>query len=247
MSAPIQYLSAVRRVLDYLEQTQIESIEQAAEIIAGAISGGGMVWCAAIGHSNEQDFLNRAGGLAAVQHFRWSFSASSPVPECKSGRPRPEPYEEDLETIRHAVRASNLRSGDVLLVGSVSGKNRAPVELALACREAGAKVVAFTSLEYTAQVDSLHPSGKKLCEVADVVIDNGAPYGDAAVSLEGYPCDVLPVSGASMVIAGWMLWGSVMEKLAAKGTPATVFMSVNREGGSEFYQKAVAQYNERGF
>ena len=49
----------------------------------------------------------------------------------------------DLEHIRCAVRTSQLRAGDVVLVGSVSGRNRMPVELAIQCREIGAKVVVF--------------------------------------------------------------------------------------------------------
>ena len=129
----------------------------------------------------------------------------------------------------------------------MSGKNRAPVELAMACRERGVKTIGFTSLAYTKQVESLHPSGKKLCDVVDVVIDNGAPYGDAAVEIPGYTHKLLPVSGVSCAVSGHMLWGRVLEKMTAAGKPATVFQSVNRPTGVEDLKQAEKQYHERGF
>ncbi len=155
--------------------------------------------------------------------------------------------EVDLETVRFALRASELRAGDVLVLGSVSGRNRGPVELAMAAREAGARVIGITSLDYTAQVQSAHPSGKKLCDVVDVVIDNGAPYGDAAVDIDGFDFKLLPVSGVGATVAGWMLWGRVMEKMAEAGDPPSVYISVNREGGQQHYEKTKADYNKRGY
>lgn len=247
MTTAIRYLDAVRGVLDHLQGTQLPAVERAAELVAQALVSRGAVFCAGIGHGNEHDFMNRAGGLAAVQPFAFQFSTNDPVPDCLRDRPRPEPVERDLESVRLAVRASNLRAGDVLLVGSVSGRNRQPIELALACREIGVKVVALTSLAYTAGVESRHPSGKKLCEVADVVIDNGAPYGDAAVDVPGFGIKLLPVSGVAMTVCGWMVWGRVMEKMAAAGTPPTVYMSVNREGGQEHYDRSRAEYQRRGY
>lgn len=243
----IKYLDAVRTILDHLEKTQLPAVNAAADLIAAALTRRGAVFCAAIGHSNEADFLNRAGGLAAVQPFAFNLTMQDSVAACLQGRPRAEAFERDLESVRLAVRASNLRAGDVMLIGSVSGKNRYPVALALACREIGVRVVGFTSLAYTATVESLHPSGKKLADLADVVIDNGAPVGDAAVAVPGYAIPLLPVSGVSMIVAGWMIWGQVMEKLAAAGTPAGVFLSANREGGPAFNEQVRAEVARRGY
>ncbi len=244
---PLKYLDAVRGVLNHLEQTQLTNVEQAATMVVESLRSGGAIWLAGIGHGNEQDFINRAGGLAAVQPFSYGFNINNPVAECKANRPRPEPLEVDLETARFAVRAGNMRSGDVLMLGSVSGKNRGPIELAMACRDAGIKVIGITSMEYTANVESLHPSGKKLCDVVDVVIDNGAPYGDAAVDMPGFDFKLLPVSGVSALVAGWMVWGRVIEIMTEAGDPPSVFMSLNREGGQEYYEKSRAQYNKRGY
>lgn len=244
---PLKYTEAVRGILDHLERTQLPAIEKAADLVITALTHRGAVYCAAIGHSNEADFINRAGGLAAIQPLSFNFNINDPIADGLKDRPRAAPFERDLETIRFGVRASNLRSGDVLLVGSVSGRNRGPVELALACRDLGVRVVGLTALAYTAKVKSLHPSGKRLCDVVDVVIDNGAPYGDAAVAIEGFAEKMLPVSGVAMTVAGWMIWGRVMEKMAAAGQPPSVFISINREDGKAFYDHNKAEYQRRGF
>lgn len=246
-SAPLKYLDAVRGILEHLQNTQLENIENAADLVIESLRHGGVIWCSAVGHSNEQDFINRAGGLASVKSFTFNISVNSDVPAAYANRPRSEEVRLDLENIRYALRAGNVRAGDVMIMGSVSGKNISPIELAIACRDMGVGVIGFTSLQYTEQVTSLHPSGKKLCDVADVVIDNGAPYGDAAVHIDGYENDMCPVSGVSMTTIGWMIWSRVMEKMAQTGDAPTVFSSVNREGGWEMYQKSLEQFNKRGY
>jgi len=244
---PLTYIEAVREILRHLEKTQLPAIERAADLVIAALTGGGAVYCAGIGHGNEGDFINRAGGLAAVQPFTFAFNVNSPVPDCLKDRPRPAPIRPELEAIRLAVRAGNLRAGDVLVLGSVSGKTPASVELAMACREADIRVIGLTSRPYTACVEAEHPSGKKLCDVVDVVIDNGAPYGDAAAEIPGFEEKMLPVSGVASLVIGWMLWGRVMEKMAAAGKRPSTFISINRKGGKEFYDENKSQFNRRGY
>ncbi len=248
MTASSGYLKAVRGILDFYEKTaQGEAVERASDLVADSVLSGGTVHLAAIGHSNEQDFLNRAGGPAFLQVLTFSVAINDPVPDCLKNRPRADAFDREIETVRFALKAGNLRKGDVVAVGSVSGRNIRPVEIALACRELGIKTIGFTSLAYTAKVTSAHPSGKKLADVADVVVDNGAPYGDAAVSIPGYDFPLMPLSGVSMTVGGWLIWGRALEKMAARGTPASVFMSVNRPDGQAIYDKNRERYNKLGY
>jgi len=247
MHTPHLYLNAVREVLTHLEQTQLANIQAAADIVAQALTHGGTVNCSEVGHGIHWDFINRAGGLLAIQPFAHSFSVNNPVPECRRGQPQPGAENRDLELIRFAVRNSPLRAGDVMVVSSVSGRNRGPVELALACRDHGLKVIGLTAMAYTLKVSSLHPSGKRLFEAVDVVIDCGAPYGDAAVDVPGYEHKCIPVSGLGQLVSGWMIWGLVMEKMAAAGNAASVYISHNREGGPAFNDRMKAQYQKRGY
>lgn len=243
---PNTYLAKVRGILDHLEQSQIPALEQGAELIVQALTHQGLVYCSEIGHGIQGDFLGRAGGMAAIQPFSYTVNVTAPVPCCYQNRPRPDIWEQDLETVRFAVQSSNLRSGDVMLVSSVSGRNRGPVELTLACQAKGIRVIGFTSLAYTQTVAALHPSGKRLSEVVDVVIDIGVPVGDAAVDMPGYDIKLMPVSGVAMDVAGWMMLGRVMEIMASRGQPLTVFSSVNPEGGAERYRQSKEQYENRG-
>jgi uncharacterized phosphosugar-binding protein len=244
---PHKYLEAVRHVLDELERTQLPAIERAADLVIEALTSGGAVYCSEIGHGNQGDFLNRAGGLFALQAFSFSLQVNAPAPECRAANAPPGADEDEAATVRLALRAGKLRSGDVMLLSSVSGRNRGPIALALGCREIGVKTIAFTSMDYTSHIESLHPSGKKLFEVVDVPIDNRAPYGDAAVVVPGYDFQLLPVSGVSMITIGWMIWGRVMEKMAAAGNPPSVYMSHNRDGGPDHNTESRKQYMQRGY
>lgn len=247
MSAVTDYLAAVRGILTHLEETQMDRVEQAASLVVEAMSGGHAIHCSGIGHGNEGDFINRAGGLAAVQPFTWSFTVNDPVAEILKGRPGRIGFDRECAAIRLAVQAGNLRAGDVMLVSSVSGRNKGPIELTLACQEQGLKVIAFTAFSYSAQVDSVHPSGKKLVDVANVAVDIGAPFGDAAVSIPGYEFKLMPVSGVASTVAGWLIWGRVMERMASEGHPPTVFMSANRPGGGDYYQAALKEFHRKGY
>lgn len=241
-----RYTAAARSVIDFLETQQTANIEAAADLVVAALRQGGTISCSEIGHGLQGDFLGRAGGLFAVQPFSYAVNVNNPLPECRR-KAQPADPDEDLQRLRIAVAQSSLRAGDVMLVASVSGRNRAPIELALACRERGVGVIGFTSMTYTQKVVSLHPTGKRLFEAVDVVIDCGAPYGDAGVAVPSYDVQLIPMSGLGTVVAGWMLWGSVMEKMAAAGTPASVYISHNRDGGPAFNETGRVRYNEKGY
>lgn len=243
----LEYPDAVRKVIARIEQTQLPAIGKAADLVVAALSNKGIVYSHNIGHGIEGDWIHRAGGLAAIQKFTYTLNVQTPVPDCLKDRPRAKPFDAAGEAVRYALTAGNIRAGDVLLLGSVSGRNIEPVGLALACREMGVRTIGFTSMEYTAKVTSLHPSGKRLFETVDVALDCGAPYGDAAVALPGYEANLLPVSGIAMDVLGWMLWETVIRRMAQAGTPPAAYMSINRKGGEAAHANTIKQYNERGY
>lgn len=243
----LEYPKTIRRLLDRLEQTQIPAINQAADLIVHSLSNRGVVFCHNIGHGIEGDWIHRAGGIAAIQKFTYTMNVQTPVPDCLKDRPRTEPFDATAEEVRYALKAGNIRSGDVMLMSSVSGRNMIPVQLAISCRELGVRTIALTAMDYTAQVTSLHPSGKRLFEAVDVALDCGAPYGDAAVALPGYEANLMPVSGIGMDVLGWMLWETVLRRMMKAGIAPAVYMSFNRKGGEEAHQNTINQFNERGY
>ena len=89
------------------------------------------------------------------------------------------------------------KAGDVLIIHSVSGRNAVTVDMAQAAREAGLTVIVITNMNTTKAVKSRHPSGKKLCDFASVLIDNHGDLGDASVELAGFPQKVSSTSTPS--------------------------------------------------
>jgi len=143
------------------------------------------------------------------------------------------------------ISESPLAAGDVLIVHSVSGRNAAAVEVAQGGKARGAFVIAVTSLEYSRSVAPRAAGMPRLFEVADLVLDNRAPVGDALVELPGLAQKVGPsptVTGAAMlnaVIA--RAAGLILERTG--DTP--VFLSANLDGGDEHNQKWLDHYRGR--
>ncbi len=244
----LEYMDSVRAAMDKIAETQFTTIELAAATISKSLLNGGVLYCHDIGHGLQGDFLHRAGGMAALRAFTFKFDIKDSVAPPLSNRPRDgESIDRTIEMVRLAVRTSTMRRGDVILLGSVSGRNIIPVEMALACREIGVKTVAFTAFEYTVKVPSLHPTGTRLKDAVDFAIDIGAPYGDATTEIPGYDIRLLPVSGVGTLVAGWVLMGETMRLMSEAGQPATVFQSFNSAGGAERLDLSHKQYDERGF
>ena len=242
-----EYLAKVREVIDRLEASQAGPIDALAAAVADGLANGKAIFIAPLGHGNEGDLLHRAGGLMAANRFNYSFHVDQTIAASLKDREREQPFEAELETARLAVCAGHLRRGDFLILGSVSGRSARWVACAIAAREIGVRVIAITSLEYTAKVESSYPTGEKLCEVADFVIDNCVPYGDACMEVEGLAVRAFPLSGLTTTMACWMLCAQVVEHLLAKGLRPHVYMSANRADGPDFNAREEAEYGNAGY
>jgi uncharacterized phosphosugar-binding protein len=114
------------------------------------------------------------------------------------------------------LRNFAIRPTDSALVISSSGCNLVPVEMAAGFRKAGVKVVAIITRAHSEASKSRHPDGKKLQDFADLVLDTGAPVGDAMVSIPGLDTPVSPGS----TIGGCLLVNSIKAEVAARLTAA---------------------------
>ncbi len=132
------------------------------------------------------------------------------------------------------------------MVVSSSGVNPVPVEVALGCRDRGLQVVALTNIEQAKATAARHASGAKLHELADVVVDNRCPAGDAAVALAGGDRvgPMTTVVGAAVVAA---LAARVAELLRERGATPPVLVSQNLDGrdATERNQRLLRAYRGR--
>jgi len=217
------------------------AMNEAAAAIARSVAAGGVVHLFGCGHSHilcEETFY-RAGGLACIH------------PILDSGLMLHEGAVRSSDLERMAgygtllMKRQDIRPGEVLVVMSTSGRNPVPVEVALAGKAKGATVVSLTSRAYSLSQPSRHSSGKRLLDVGDIVIDNHAPPGDAALSSPGLRTSFAPVStvvGAAILNA---TLAKAIEFMVEQGVEPPVFVSGNLEGSDAHNLALVARYSPR--
>ena len=142
-----------------------------------------------------------------------------------------------------AAILANVETGrhDTLFVISHSGRNAVPIEMAMEGKKRGLTTVAITSLAHAKSVLSRHSSGKRLFEVADIVIDNAGPIGDAAIKLDQLPAPIAPLSTITGAFIIHAVIAAAAEKLLAEGIKPPFFFSGNAPDGDlhniELFQK----------
>lgn len=241
MSANAYFESALR-VLKEVSETSSDSIRQAAGLMVEAVVSDHGLFSFGASHSFmlTEEMVYRTGGLMLVNPI---------YPHGMNLLVRPTTLTSQLERLPGLgavlLKNSPAKAGDVLLIASVSGRNAVAIDMALAAREAGIAIIGITSLAYTSAVKSRHPSGKKLADLCDVVIDNGAPYGDAAVTIKGLPQKIGPLSSLTGIAIVNALVAEVVAQLAARGTVPPVFISANVDGGDEFNARQLAANRHR--
>jgi uncharacterized phosphosugar-binding protein len=185
------------------------------------VAGGGIVYAFGSGHSQSValEFYYRAGGLAPCDVIEErTFGRAERLPGYAAVLLEPYP----------------LGANDLLIVASNSGRNPLPVEMALEARRRGARAVGITSVAHSRTVAARPPLAQRLFEVCDVVIDNCAPPGDAAVALGAAPgVRVGGLSTLAGVFIAQTLVCRAAELLAARGHAVPVFCSTNLDEGDE--------------
>ena len=235
------YLKNIYTLLERLENTQEEKIDQVAAVCAESIEKGGLLYFFGTGHSHmiaEEPFY-RAGGLACVY----------PILETDlmlhEGASKSSGYER-LEGLGNLVISNTgLGRGDVLFIASNSGRNCAVIDAALEAKKRGAITVAITSMNHTTQVASRHSSGLNLYQVCDYVLDNCGELGDASVELAGLGQKIAPTSSVLDITLVNLILVNTVELLLQKGIQPPVFMSANTDAGDEANQDVLKMYKTR--
>jgi uncharacterized phosphosugar-binding protein len=225
------YLRRVIELLEGLAASQVDPIEAAARAVATAIGDGHRVYVAATSHVLHTELYLRAGGLAAVHPLGEAPDLSTPMLELSAG-------------LLTGDGTFVPERGDIVLVGTNAGTDAGTVQAALAAHEAGCTVVALTIVAYERHRDVVveHPSGAKLVDIADVVIDIGGTVGDAELEIPGLPEPFGPTSGVLLVAATWAILAGAAELLAAAGRVPIVYRGVQLPGGGALFRERKARY-----
>jgi uncharacterized phosphosugar-binding protein len=239
----VQYLNEVIPRLTRLGGPNA-AIDAAVALISASLEAGGVVQAFGTGHSEAfaMEIAGRAGGLIATNRI----PLRALVLRGKRDRSvlGGADLERDPSVADDLLALYDLNPHDVFIIASSSGVNGSIVSVALAAKARGHKVIAVTSIEHTNRVTPKHPSGKRLSEVADITIDNLAPFGDSTLTLEG-GIGVGAVSSITAAFIAQRITIGVAETMRQRGKTPPVYISANIPGGDEHNRALEDLYGER--
>jgi uncharacterized phosphosugar-binding protein len=231
------YFSALIDRLSALSQSLAGPMSKVSAVISKAAKADRRIYVFGTGHSHmlAEEVHYRAGGLAITVPI---LVGSAMLHE---GAVISSVYERTPGLVRPVLERYGIGAGDVLIIASNSGVNAAPVEAADYGHERGATVVALTSVAYSAAVAN---GRRRLSEIADIVLDNGLPPGDAVIDLPGTTLKTGPVSTAVGVAILNAIFADVAAGLAGHGDPP-IYLSANMPGAKDINQQLVQKYRPR--
>ncbi len=244
MNAIACYRQALQETLDRAFALNEEALRAGARLLADANLQGHNIFAFGCSHAMLPmlELYYRTGGMATINPVRAPGLCLDIDPATMTSQ---------MERIpgygKIIVDALPLGKDDVLLVHSVSGRNAVPIDVALTAREKGAKIIVLTSMEMTKGVTSRHPAGLKLCDTADVLLDNAGCLGDAAISIPGVPEKVAPTSTSVAAALLNAMMAQAVDMIVEAGGIPPVFVSANLDGGDEHNKEMMKQYGDHIF
>ncbi len=231
------YMNVIQSLLNQIVSTQGSAIEKAASAVVKAIQQGGLIYLFGSGHSHMlvEEGHYRAGGLAPVTPILVSELMIHESAISSSS------YERLPGLAPVILKRYQVTDKDIIFIFSNSGVNAVPVEMALEAHKVGMTIIAVLSRSYSQQAP-LSSLGKRLYEIADIVLDNQLPPGDAVVQIEG---SGLRCGPASTIVGAFLLNAVLTEatfRLAAEGVMPPVYISSNMPGAKEHNRALLEQY-----
>ena len=230
---------SVRRVA----RQQADAVAAAADLVVEGLRAGGVVQTFGTGHSQAlaMELTGRAGGLVPTNMIalRDLVLLGGEPPELLFT----EHLERDPAVGRKLYDLAGVSPSDVFVMASNSGGNGSVVELAHVVKEHGHPLVVITSMAHSSRVTSRHPSGERLFELADVVLDNGAPYGDAVLATGDVT--VCAISSITAALLAQMVVAEVVRTMLAAGETPPVYLSSNVPEGDDHNDVLEARYAGR--
>ncbi|MET7601680.1 SIS domain-containing protein [Streptomyces avermitilis] len=240
-----QFLDAAIGLLQRVRDEDAEPIAAAGTLIADTVADGGRLFAFGAGHSSlaAQDLVYRAGGLALMNLLAVPGVVGIDVMPATLGSAL-----ERVDGLASAVLDSSpVRSGDVLVVISLSGRNALPVEMAMNARALGVKVIGVTSVAYASETRSRHVSGTFLKDHCDIVLDSRIAVGDAELTLDTIEAPFAPASTVVTTALLQAVMATAAGALADRGIEPPLLRSGNVDGGHDWNGRVMREYGDRIF
>lgn len=219
-----EYMNKITEVLEKSYETNKDLIKDLSVKFAENIKTGHVIHTFGTGHSHMVgiELFARAGGLGNVD------AMLDPDTLTAFGAQRSGAIEKLSGLADIIYDQYNIQKGDIMIITSNSGRNAVPIEMAMRCQKEGIYTVAVTNLEQSKNTTSRHPSGKRLFECVDAIIDTAGPTGDSMMTIGSIKTGL-----ASSITSMFLLNTIVTEAikiLDAEGIKAPVLQSQNVDG-----------------
>lgn len=246
----LEWLKNAREVMGKIEETQLENIKKAAEVMADSIEAGRWVHTFGCGHATLpiEEMYPRIGGFVGFHPmielpltFFTRITGEMGVHQFVFLE-RVEGYGKEI------MKGYTFDTKDTMWIFSHSGINNVNIDVALEAKKKGMKLVVFGSANEAKGKQTRHSSGKNIFEIADIVVDTCVPIGDASVDLKNHQDKIGPISTMAFVTAVWMTVTTVAEILADRGVKLHIHPSHNVPGDTTARQRldeALAEYKSR--
>lgn len=235
------YFDKATEKIELVRKNEMKQMKEAANRIAVAIQNEGIIQLFGCGHSHilTEEVCYRAGGLVPINPILYE-----PL-MLHEGALRSSELERQNGLAENFMSEQDIRKEDVVVVISTSGRNPVPVDVAQIAKDKGAFVIGITSKEYSKSQPSRHISGKHLYNSVDLVIDNFATKGDAALTYNKVAVPFGPTSTAVGAVIINAILAEAVKILADKGIEPPVFLSGNMDGADEHNSRLVVKYKKR--
>jgi len=239
MKKSLEFYNVVMEQLKRQVTEEEETIEKGAQMCADSICKDRIIHAFGCGHSQMfgEEIFYRAGGLVPVNAILHTHFSLSPKARISSAVERCEGLTGKV------LDQCNTSSDDTMIITSISGRNAGVIDMAIAAKEKGMKVIALVSQDYSSKVTSRHSNGKNLKEFADLVIDIKCVYGDACLEMEGVDDKF---SGTSTILAMMvmdMMMARTIELCAERGYNPPIFVSGNTDRGDAINNARIEKYS----
>lgn len=245
-----QWLQNARAIMTRIEETQMNNIQRAADLMAETIRSGRWVHTFGCGHATLpiEEMYPRIGGFVGFHPmielpltFFTRIIGEMGVHQFVFLE-RVEGYGKEI------MKGYDFDKRDIMWLFSHSGINNVNIDVALEAKNKGMKVIVFGAAEAAAGKKTRHSCGKTIFELADVIVDTCAPLEDATVTLKNHQDKIGPVSTMAFVTCVWMTITTVAEILADRGVKLYIHPSHNVPGDTTAKQRldeALAEYKHR--
>jgi uncharacterized phosphosugar-binding protein len=228
-----RYYNEITKVINKIEDTQYNQIIEVAKLFANKVKEDKIIHFFGTGHSHMIgiEMFVRAGGLANINAMLDETITTAAGAEKGS-------HMEKVDGLADIIyNQYKINSDDIMVIISNSGRNSVPVQMAMRAKKEGLTVIAITSYDHSKSCASRDASGKKLFEIADIVLDNCCPKGDVLIEYDQVK------SGPASTIAGCFIVDSILQEtldiLHKENVQLPIFVSQNTDNfnNDHLYEK----------